>query len=578
MTMSTMTAPALTVRRFSVRVAGSDEDGRRVDRLLRRLVDQRLDAAMATGSIPAGHWCLQRLDVPVVLDLTAPEPASEAQWADAVAAALTRALREGAPGVVHYRGDLDALTDLVLGVSVGRTTNAWAWRRLGLLTDADPSPSRRPGATVLAALRRRPELAAAAVVAAIAAHGATAVAALTRMLDADGWRGLAAVLVEAAGGPTLDNPPSPGRLASPRTSALAGADDAGRPASRLADDALRRSSLVESFRRARVRPDPPTAWVWAVLAVVDSDPATLRRGDAVAVLGRIAERFAQDSLPPRTATHLVSRSERSERHRVGRPTTAPSPAPAPAADPGRQAPPETAPITPGSPAAGGPAAGGPARDGPARGEQAPDAPARGLQSAASQDVPPCAADGPEVTYGPDGTGATVWGGLPFLLATASDAGVPDDVLDDPVLAARPLRWVLQAVGVRLVPSDPEDPAVRALAGLGPTDPSPRRGTAPVDAAEQERLDEISARWASATRRRLEPDRDTGDARSPTSAAQDTEAVHRIATRDARVVGEQGCLDIHLDLDDVDLTVRRAGLDLDPGWVPWLGTVMRFRYG
>ena len=39
---------------------------------------------------------------------------------------------------------------------------------------------------------------------------------------------------------------------------------------------------------------------------------------------------------------------------------------------------------------------------------------------------------------------------------------------------------------------------------------------------------------------------------------------------------------HLDLDlaatDVDLALRLSGLDLDPGWVPWLGRVVTFNYG
>ena len=38
---------------------------------------------------------------------------------------------------------------------------------------------------------------------------------------------------------------------------------------------------------------------------------------------------------------------------------------------------------------------------------------------------------------------------------------------------------------------------------------------------------------------------------------------------------------HLDLDlhatAIDIGIRRAGLDLDPGWVPWLGRVVRFHY-
>ena len=36
-------------------------------------------------------------------------------------------------------------------------------------------------------------------------------------------------------------------------------------------------------------------------------------------------------------------------------------------------------------------------------------------------------------------------------------------------------------------------------------------------------------------------------------------------------------DLVFDLDAVDLRVRRAGLDLDPGWVPWLRRVVGFHY-
>ncbi len=37
------------------------------------------------------------------------------------------------------------------------------------------------------------------------------------------------------------------------------------------------------------------------------------------------------------------------------------------------------------------------------------------------------------------------------------------------------------------------------------------------------------------------------------------------------------LDITLPLDGVDIRIRRAGLDLDPGWRPWFGRVVRFHY-
>jgi len=38
---------------------------------------------------------------------------------------------------------------------------------------------------------------------------------------------------------------------------------------------------------------------------------------------------------------------------------------------------------------------------------------------------------------------------------------------------------------------------------------------------------------------------------------------------------------HLDLDlltpTVDIAIRRAGLDIDPGWVPWLGRIVTIHY-
>ncbi|MBS0554058.1 MAG: hypothetical protein JSS47_16255 [Proteobacteria bacterium] len=37
-------------------------------------------------------------------------------------------------------------------------------------------------------------------------------------------------------------------------------------------------------------------------------------------------------------------------------------------------------------------------------------------------------------------------------------------------------------------------------------------------------------------------------------------------------------DVWMAIEQTDLRVRRAGLDLDPGWVPWLGRVVHFHYG
>ena len=37
------------------------------------------------------------------------------------------------------------------------------------------------------------------------------------------------------------------------------------------------------------------------------------------------------------------------------------------------------------------------------------------------------------------------------------------------------------------------------------------------------------------------------------------------------------LDLFFDLSSVDIRIRRAGLDLDPGWLPWFGRVVSFHY-
>ena len=37
------------------------------------------------------------------------------------------------------------------------------------------------------------------------------------------------------------------------------------------------------------------------------------------------------------------------------------------------------------------------------------------------------------------------------------------------------------------------------------------------------------------------------------------------------------VEVWMPLSEIDLRIRRAGLDIDPGWVPWLGQVIRFHY-
>jgi hypothetical protein len=159
---------------------------------------------------------------------------------------------------------------------------------------------------------------------------------------------------------------------------------------------------------------------------------------------------------------------------------------------------------------------------------------------------------------------TPWGGLAYLLATAAAAEIPDAAFADTELGAMPGPWILFHLGQLLVTAADDDPAVRALGGLQPRGPRPRPVPTPT---QRIRLTMHADRWARVTTERLG---DTG--------AAPRAVVRRLAARAGTVDAVPGWIEIGLRLADVDLAVRRAGLDLDPGFVPWLGAVVVIRYG
>jgi hypothetical protein len=54
-------------------------------------------------------------------------------------------------------------------------------------------------------------------------------------------------------------------------------------------------------------------------------------------------------------------------------------------------------------------------------------------------------------------------------------------------------------------------------------------------------------------------------------------VREIINRPGRILLNRADLDVTLSLELVDVRIRRVGLDLDPGWLPWFGRVVRFHY-
>ncbi|HJQ02659.1 MAG TPA: hypothetical protein VJ851_13750 [Jatrophihabitans sp.] len=521
------------------------EDEPRVRRLLARVTEHRLAPVLDGLDLPAGEWCIRRLDVPLPLTDRQADGTVELAWAQALAAALREALKVGSDaGVLHYRRPTAALTDLLAALATGRTERVWAWRQLGLLQAGDPDPAGMPVAAALTALRRRP---AEALPALIAAGRTVGIAALHRLLGPAGWNDLARLVVASRGGDSaLAIPPDEAMVDSgprftawsPGSSAGVRADPADMPltARRLAAAIAGRSVLGQAATRSRLRPDQVTAWAWAALAAAEVEPALFVRSTVRLVLAQLAAGYRRGTTA--RPSDIGSRSQPVSG------TESPDSDAAKSAEQQAMQQPADATFEKSSDQTSDKLIAQPNRRPDEHGDRLIDDPA-----APEPQQPPAEYGWP-----------TDWAGLPFLLNTAE----PEQWLADEVLAGRPLFWTVYQLGRRLIPAiGPTDPALFALAGLVPApagldEPTP---------AESDRLAGHAERWASVTAARLdEPD-----------AVDPMELVQELAARPGVVFAEPGWIEIHLALDGVRLDVRRAGLDVDPGWLRWLAAVVRFVY-
>lgn len=187
-------------------------------------------------------------------------------------------------------------------------------------------------------------------------------------------------------------------------------------------------------------------------------------------------------------------------------------------------------------------------------EREPGAPVRQAQERelrvpVDDDVPPA------VTR----RGLTNYGGLLFLLMLMDELGLPDEIATR--CARRPLRWVLHQLAMALVPAEADDPAALAFAGLRPNAVPPSRDEEPPTDAERE----IGAAFAERIEAALE------------ERIEEKPPIAFVCHRAAEIVADPGWIEVRLSLVDVSTAIRRAGLDLDSGHIPWLGVVVKFVY-
>lgn len=202
--------------------------------------------------------------------------------------------------------------------------------------------------------------------------------------------------------------------------------------------------------------------------------------------------------------------------------------------------------------------------------------------AASADALPRATDVPDGDMFSEidsGLRPTEFAGLPFLLPVLGRLGLARWVEAGDGDAADWTRAVLAAALLRLqAPAD--DPAWALVA---PSMPLPRIGALappvwqnlllarrgplsrplPQALAEAATADAQVALWLTAVRRWLRRGARVGLA--------------TLVHRPGKLSLTPTHLDMHFALSTVDLRVRRTGLDIDPGWLPWFGRVVHFQY-
>lgn len=141
---------------------------------------------------------------------------------------------------------------------------------------------------------------------------------------------------------------------------------------------------------------------------------------------------------------------------------------------------------------------------------------------------------------------TQWGGVLFWLARMGEYAQ-----DSPVSLPLLLRETALALGA---PAD--DPVVIAFCGGQRPD-----GEAPPGLQAQAAA--LVRSWSDWL------DRAAPELPSP--------RLPHVCRRAGRLRLEPGWIELHLPMDAVDTGIRRLALDLDPGWLPWLGCVLRICY-
>ena len=511
-----------------------------MDEALRAALDGPLEDELSRLGLAEGEEvCIRDVFAPARLRLSDTDASLARAWGRAIAEAIGRAV-EGrrVAGVVRYASRLQALVDMAEGIALEDLSRAWAWRQLGLWRAAERATRHEALSELVNVLASEPST--------IVPVGATLAERgvfrrLAPRFTREQWLTLALAASEVAGVRVahewLSGPPvlSASRPASPEEHTATPTAAFTAEAMREAERAVSASRIAHAFAHSHAwARGEDVARCFAVLVILESNQSALssQEADAHALVGAVA--------------HALKLRNEARARGIEEPATAGEVEPMG----GRE---------------------GDAREARADVEENEDAwgaedadaePRGGEKSfeAASDEERPL----PAVRR----RAFTRFGGLLFMLGLLEDLGLPREMSADEALRGRTLRWSLHQLALTLAPgARADDPAALAFAGLAPDAAPPSEGEDAPSDSESGALAAHAERVVGALRERLEERREESR----------ESLLGFVFGRRAEVIADPGWFEVLFSLDDVDMDIRRSGLDLDPGYLRWLGVVVKFVY-
>lgn len=575
---------ALHIQRFEARYHLSREQldmHQRLDGLLADLLPQALETVLeSSGVSPHEEICLRQIHVPVRLRMSASDPVLISAWCEALAEAIRSSMDNGqSDQVVRYSSRINALADFAMGVANRCYPRAWAWNQLGLARLSIHPPDSDTLTQFMEAMMAHPQ-AIVPVLRILAQQNRLHT--LAPRLEKTDWQRLAQAAIVAAGGKTSSIPaaPSPANKRPPSNETHEGNQVLA--ASILAGCVIRLAGYFAGLNETRpaltalitleVQPELfrlDSETILARLHTIDAaltaalfpDSARRRHSDQdkaqpVASTSRFTD-------PKSDISPLQSDREETENIHLNKPgENEPS-----NFRPGRIES-DRAPVTAWR-LDRDPSIADPVNHTTTPQNRTGDSKTLPQNiantSTPPQDVPPHFDQDyprPETLV----LGCTAYGGLLFLLPLVEGLGLVEALPADPRFKHRSLRWILHALARRLTRCDERDPAALAFCGFAPDVELPWQDKTGMDSEEAEALDATIELLAETVAQRL------GENTSPSDRLLDF-----VCHRRARIQADPGWIECVLSMEEVSTAIRRGGLDLDPGYLPWLGVVLVFRY-